>query len=77
VADLVGEVLRMRNAPDMVSRVRDLEYRLGLVESDTGLQEVSRKVDALIGLARTRGPFDNSPDPLPDIPVPDYWKDID
>ena len=47
VADLVGEVLRMRNLPDMVPRVGDLEYRLGLAESDTGLQDVSRRLDAL------------------------------
>lgn len=47
VADLVGEVLSMRNAPDLTARVRDLEYKLGLAESDTGLQDASRRLDAV------------------------------
>jgi hypothetical protein len=36
VADLAGEIARMRSTPDLAPRVRDLEYRLSLAESDTG-----------------------------------------
>jgi hypothetical protein len=55
VDDLIAEVSRMRNMPNMSARMADLEYRLGLIESSP--------VDSVVGMLLSPSTHDHTPRP--------------